>query len=150
MASIGAGDWNSGEIQHPKWRKSIEQVAGVHAVSLSPQQRLRLARKLLRDGNDLVACLVMCVFQDQLIDAEHGAINVFEPLLPALRARALRILRRESRQRGRDHLEALRIVALAPALVDLPLLERIVSDPQSGEELALLARDIVARVRGDA
>lgn len=110
--------WDSSEVQHKRQRRAVERLL---TEATAAADRQRLARKLLRDGNDVVACIVMAAFDAGSAGAEHGAINPLEPLLGGLRVRALRVLRGPSRQQGRDHRQALAMLRHAPKVTDLPL-----------------------------
>lgn len=113
MARIGAGPWDSDEVQHDKTRKALLRLV---APQTRDKDRLRLARRLLRDAPDLVACMVMSAFRAQADQPDPP----LAPVLPALRFRARRILAGESRQQGRDHREALALLVHAPHVSDLP------------------------------
>lgn len=140
---VGIGGWDSAEVQHPRWRKALERLV---APTTPGPERLRLARKLLRDGSDPVACMVMSAFRAGCVEARFGQANPLEPAYAALRVRALRMLRQDSRQQGRDHREALALLAWAPQAPDLPLVLAVLRERRDDVELwataLTIARDL--------
>lgn len=140
MARIGPGPWDSDEVQHDKTRKALVRLV---APQTRDKDRRKLARRLLRDSPDLVACMVMSAFRAFAEGREHGAGNPLTPVLPALRYRARRLLSEESRQQGRDHREALALLVHAPHVSDLPTvrdwLSRRSGEPEAWRHAVALA-----------
>ncbi|MCB9779758.1 MAG: hypothetical protein H6742_14430 [Alphaproteobacteria bacterium] len=112
MSRIGAGPWDSEQVQHGKTRKALERLV---APGTPAAEQVRIARRLLRESSDLVACMLMSAFRAQAGQPDPP----LSPLLPALRFRARRMLAGPSRQQGRDHEEALALLVHAPHLSDV-------------------------------
>ncbi|MFT5458972.1 MAG: hypothetical protein ACI9K2_005482, partial [Myxococcota bacterium] len=123
MALIGTGEWDSTVLQDARWRKRLERLDD---ASVTGAERVRLARKVLRDGNDLAVCLLFHTFRNEdRGTAEHPLRAVLGPM----RVRARRILSRPSRLRGRDHREAAAVLRHAPQTRDVALIAARLSEP---------------------
>ncbi len=111
-----AQSWSSSVVQDRRWRKRLDRLTD---QTTPPAERIRLARKVLRDGNDLAACVLFHTWRSEdQGTAEHPLRAVAGPM----RVRARRILSRPSRAAGRDHREAAGVLRLAPQPRDAKLL----------------------------
>lgn len=107
MPSTDALSWNSAHLQDKRWRRAVEQL---QAPTTPRTQRLKAARKILRDGNDLACCMLFSVCRAADPAAEWASHHPFDAVRGAIRFRALRILGRPSRLHGRDHEEAAQLL----------------------------------------
>lgn len=126
MGQVGWGPWASEQIQHARTRKKLEQVCDEQT---EPALRERLTRQLLRDGNDLVACMIMAAWQSRCPDRRWGLKNFFDRFIGPMRARAARILRGPSRwYEGLDHSLCLQVLTWNQRRRDFDILLRF-ADP---------------------
>lgn len=107
MPSTGSSPWNSAHLQDKRWRRAVEQL---QAPTTAPAHRLKAARKILRDGNDLACCMLFSVCRAADPAAEWGRHHPFDAVRGAVRFRALRILGRPSKLQDRDHEEAAQLL----------------------------------------
>ena len=143
MAAIGDGDWDSGLLQDPRWRKLIEQLA---ERSRPPAERLRLAKKLLRDGNDLACCMLFAIYRAEAPQRGWGSANPLDPALGAMRFRALRILGTPSRLQGRDHRAAAQLLPWIAKARDRTLFARLLQAHPDDPRLLQPALEAIARL----
>lgn len=118
MTAIG-WEWDSAMLQAPRWRAMIERI---DAGDTPTDARLRLARRVLRDGDDIAACLVMAAWQHRCPDRRWGLQNPFDQLIGPMRARAARALLRRPLPPHNLHSVALQVLAWQPRRRDVPIL----------------------------
>lgn len=80
---FATGTWDSELVRDPRWRKIIETID----TGGPAQERLQLARKVLRDGNDVTRSMLFEIFLREQMDTRWGAENPFEPALGASASR---------------------------------------------------------------
>lgn len=100
MPTFGSGPWRSEQLQDKRWRRAVESLTN---PTLPQPQRLKAARKILRDGNDLACCMLFSVCQTHAPNGQWGHQHPYDAIRGAVRFRALRILGQPSRHQGRDH-----------------------------------------------
>lgn len=93
-------DWDSAQLQDRRWRRAVEQLSN---PAVPTAQRVKAARKILRDGSDLACCMLFSACRAADPAGTWGEQHPFSSVRGAVRFRALRILGRPSKLQGRDH-----------------------------------------------
>ncbi|MEL6344622.1 MAG: hypothetical protein AAFV53_16015 [Myxococcota bacterium] len=128
MQTIGDGTWGPDAIQDRRWRRVVADVADRQRPMPS---RIKSARKILRDGNDLLCCVFFNICRIELPNQPFTPAHPFAPVLGAMRFRALRILGRPSKLQRRDYLEATAILPWVIKPRDTEILARFLIDPKT-------------------
>ncbi len=136
------GTWDSEIVRDPRWRKIIETIN----TGGPAQERLQLARKVLRDGNDVTRSMLFEIFLREQMDTRWGTENPFEPALGAMRVQAIHILHGEGGPGGRYHATAMDLLAFAPKPRDIDLLLNHLRRPASPRGLRAAALSSLAQI----
>lgn len=115
---FATGAWDSEVVRDPRWRRIIETINTAGPAA----ERVRLARKVLRDGNDVTRTMLFEIFLREQMDTRWGVENPFVPVLGAMRVQAIHILHGEGGPGGRYHMTAMELLSCAPKPRDIDLL----------------------------
>ena len=140
---FSTGPWDSDHIRDPRWRKIIEKIDTAGPA----HERLQLARKVLRDGNDVTRSMLFEIFLREQMDTRWGDDrNPFAPVLGAMRVQAIHILHGKPGPEGRYHEVAMELLSFAPKPRDIDLLLHHLRGPAVPRSLRAAALAALPRI----